>query len=154
MLSKTHVLVALLLGLVIVKFVELVHPILFVLIFCIASLLPDIDHPGSILGKRLWPFSLVLQVLVGHRGILHSLFVPAGFVFLGYYTGYVWVGVAVAGGYVSHLAIDAFTFSGVSFLGPFSGRTKGFMRTGGVVEAGIFLGLLVALVWILGHLYL
>lgn len=39
----------------------------------IGSLLPDIDHPRSWIGRRILFISLPLSALVGHRGVTHSL---------------------------------------------------------------------------------
>src|SRR3954470_24677763 len=44
----------------------------------LGSLLPDIDHPKSWVGKRVWPVSLVCAKLFGHRGMTHSLIAVAG----------------------------------------------------------------------------
>lgn len=38
----------------------------------LGSLLPDIDHPQSYLGRRLTPLSVPIFKLFGHRGITHS----------------------------------------------------------------------------------
>lgn len=39
----------------------------------LGSLAPDLDHPSSWLGKRLFFISLPLAGLLGHRGLTHSL---------------------------------------------------------------------------------
>ncbi|NLB18631.1 MAG: metal-dependent hydrolase, partial [Syntrophomonadaceae bacterium] len=33
-----------------------------------ASLLPDVDSPHSFAGRRIWPFSALIQHTAGHRG--------------------------------------------------------------------------------------
>ena len=46
----------------------------------VGSLLPDIDHPSSYLGKRHKMVSGVTNKAFGHRGITHSLL---GFILIG-----------------------------------------------------------------------
>lgn len=143
MLGKTHVLVAAIIAVLVLQVTEVSHPYLFFLLFVIASLLPDIDHPGSTLGRKLWPFSWGIRLVFGHRGLIHSIFIPIVLVVLGWYTGYLWLGAAVAGGYFIHLVTDALTPSGVKPFG--IGPTfRGMIRTGGFLET-IFYGLLLLL---------
>ncbi len=93
----------------------------------IGSHLPDIDHPKSAFGKRVLPLSLPISAVFGHRGITHSLIAVAGMSWL------IWWGlhyvhwqkwftvpvvVGVATGYLSHLAGDWLTNSGVPLLWP------------------------------------
>ncbi|VEB43121.1 Inner membrane protein ydjM [Chromobacterium violaceum] len=42
------------------------------------SLLPDIDHPKSWLGRRIPFLSRPISYLFGHRGITHSLLAVVG----------------------------------------------------------------------------
>ena len=44
----------------------------------LGSLLPDLDHPGSILGRLFRIISLPLSKLCGHRGFTHSLLAFCG----------------------------------------------------------------------------
>jgi len=37
------------------------------------SLLPDIDHPHSWVGRRVWMISRPLAAMIGHRGLTHSI---------------------------------------------------------------------------------
>lgn len=140
MLALTHILLAGVFAFIIVNIFPLSHPVHFFLLFCFAALLPDVDHPGSVLGRRLWPLSWIISFFFGHRGFFHGLFVPILFLSLGYYFDLLWVGVALAGGYCAHLVGDMFTVSGVKpfWLGP---KVRGFIRTGGFLEV-IFLFLL------------
>lgn len=102
------------------------------------SLLPDIDHPQSWAGRKFRVVSVPLSVLVGHRGITHSLLA-------------VIVGIAVLAGmgvdqpmaplvvgYLSHLAADGLTPSGVPLLWPSRRRfTLNLCSTGSLVEFGL-----------------
>ncbi|HEV2651706.1 MAG TPA: metal-dependent hydrolase [Rhizomicrobium sp.] len=99
------------------------------------ALLPDIDHPGSWFGRRLLFISLPLALIVGHRGVTHSLIaVAAGIGALLYYglDGYA---APLVVGYLSHLLGDAFTPSGVPLLWPLKPRfSLNLMRTNSLVE--------------------
>ena len=103
----------------------------------VASLLPDIDEPGSMLSRRIPVIPSLISVL-GHRTITHSLLglflfsIPI-FLFLKEYV------LVFMFAYLSHLVLDTLTPMGVPWLWPVI--TKRFslpvMRTGGIVE-GIF----------------
>ncbi len=91
------------------------------------SMLPDIDHPASSFGRRVLPISIPLSLIFGHRGITHSLIAVAGMSLLARYAlnhlawhpGYSVPFVAgLAAGYLSHLAGDWMTNSGVPLLWP------------------------------------
>jgi membrane-bound metal-dependent hydrolase YbcI (DUF457 family) len=86
------------------------------------SLLPDIDHHASPIGRCV-PF---VQKLAGHRGLLHSVTVGMG---LGVAV-HPWLGI----GYLLHELLDTFNPSGGKFLWPFvPDRIKcpwGVIRTG------------------------
>ena len=116
----------------------------------LGSLLPDLDHPRSIIGGRLRPVSGVLSVIAGHRGAFHSLCALLVVVFG------LWqllpddVLLALAAGFGLHLALDLLTQRGIPLLWPFS-RARlglGLIKTGGVADRllgflGLFFGFLV-----------
>ena len=85
----------------------------------LGSLLPDIDHPGSVVGKRLWLVAMPVAMIFGHRGITHSLIaVVVMSAAIAWQIGaQPWV-VALAIGYLTHLIGDWLTPSGVPFLWP------------------------------------
>ncbi len=95
----------------------------------IGSLIPDIDHPKSWLGKRLWFISHPLARIFGHRGLTHSLLGLAIISIL------VCIGfssqlqeritiLAFCLGYSLHLLADWNTSSGIPLLWPSSKRYK------------------------------
>ena len=111
---------------------------------CLGSVLPDADRAGSKvyrrtrLERRVWPVRLLgtvarlplrFLILLGHRGLTHSLFasVLAGIVCWAA-VSLVAPGVAVAAGvglalgYGAHVAADACTPSGVALWAPLSRR--------------------------------
>lgn len=117
-----------------------------------AALLPDVDHPGSTIGRRLRPLAVVLEELWGHRSLTHTLWfiLPAGLL-LGGLAGWLFglpAGCVLAGaaGGLSHLALDALTRSGVEPFGPWGRRFRGPVATGGVLDVllGVVLAVLAA----------
>ena len=99
----------------------------------LGALLPDIDHPGSKIGRALYPVAWVVNKLFGHRGATHSLlalfltsvlFILPSLKLTGFagfmYTQFA-IGVAV--GFLSHLILDMSTKSGVPLLHPFTRKS-------------------------------
>ena len=122
----------------------------------LGSLLPDIDEPQSLIGRKLgfiaWPIKLVF----GHRGFTHSLAA----------LGLALAGLAAAAGagllppagaaafwmgYAGHLAGDGLTTSGVPLFWPSEARVRAPLTfpTGGVVEHLLAAGLAALLGWVL-----
>jgi inner membrane protein len=92
----------------------------------VASVLPDIDHTRSLIGRAAYPVASWLQKRFGHRTITHSLFFLLGCVGLLLLAA----NVAPARSYavvcsyalLSHLLFDMCTKQGVPLLYPFSKR--------------------------------
>lgn len=90
----------------------------------LTSLLPDIDHPQSIIGQRLKWFSVPVARVFGHRGFTHSLLAIIVSIILIQLkispTEFIPVDVfhAMIIGYLSHLLADMLTPSGVPLLWP------------------------------------
>ncbi len=84
-----------------------------------AALLPDLDHPQSLLGRRLWFISKPLSKLVGHRGVTHSLIAVMISMWALFNAGAntMLVGPLVIG-YLSHILGDLLTKSGVPLFWP------------------------------------
>ncbi|MEL5850028.1 MAG: metal-dependent hydrolase [Candidatus Igneacidithiobacillus chanchocoensis] len=113
----------------------------------VASLLPDIDHPKSRLGRfvplpsaerfngpnappkvgRRIPFT---GIVIWHRGPTHSL-LAAAIVFVGIWLAFVGHGYAfpvalmALVGYLSHLAVDLFNYTPEWLFWPFVGGKRG-----------------------------
>ena len=145
----THIVFALLIVILILPFVE--NAAVFTAVVLFASLLPDIDQKNARIHRYL-PFTRWIQSIFDHRGIFHSLMVPVLLFSILYITGYVEIGMAVVLGYCSHLAIDSLTPHGVFYLYPLHGfHVKGFVKVGGLVEMGLFVGMVcsaAAFVWL------
>ncbi len=103
------------------------------------SLLPDIDHPHSWVGRRARPFSTVIAATLGHRGVTHSAVAVIALLMLLAQGGRQALGSALAVGYLSHLAADMLPLR----------RTWGLpvCRTGSPMEPLIVLALVAGIVW-------
>ncbi|EJL6490346.1 metal-dependent hydrolase [Vibrio sp. Vb5031] len=110
------------------------------------SLLPDIDCPESIMGRRVKFISVPLSWLQGDRallpwsedthsrGITHSIWALAAcFYFL---AGQLGIAAAVCFGFVAHLIGDALTPAGVRLFWPLTIKIRSpiCFRTGGFIE--------------------
>jgi membrane-bound metal-dependent hydrolase YbcI (DUF457 family) len=94
------------------------HPRDFALGFvvtAVASALPDVDHPGSTVG-RVVPFHKVIAwVGGGHRMLFHSALAVAGVWWLtAWLTGSPTLALAAAVGYGAHLFTDVLTVMGIA----------------------------------------
>jgi inner membrane protein len=95
----------------------------------LGSLLPDIDHPQSYLGRRTIPLSVLINKCFGHRGFTHSIL---SLTLLGVASA-VWWGSnplffgGLLIGYFSHLLGDMTTVSGIPLLYPKKKR-YGFVK--------------------------
>lgn len=118
-------------------------PQTFMLMFLgvfVGSILPDIDHPQSLISQMIPFVGGLIGRLLTHRGILHSwlpLVLIAGIALqapedIGVFLIGVWIG------YLLHLTADMFTPSGIPLLYPFRFR----FRIPVLVTAGIFESLL------------
>ena len=105
------------------------------------SLLPDIDHPESTIGRIFSPLSKYIQRKYGHRTVTHSLFaimfiaaallplllIPR----LLQWGNPFWTGLYAAAllAFSSHIFIDLFNKSGVRIFSPFSQKEYISFRT-------------------------
>ncbi len=97
----------------------------YIIICIIFSLLPDIDHPGSIMGRTFKPISRFINRNYGHRTVTHNLAALAVVCFI---TWLICQGAGfdgpitflVFGGYFSHLIFDMMTVAGVPLFYPWA----------------------------------
>ena len=113
------------------------------------SLLPDIDHPQSWVGRRLRLLSRIIAAVFGHRGITHSAVAVVGVIALLAHFGGQRAGVsAVAIGYLSHLAADMLTPRGLRLAWPLRRVwSVPICRTGSAMEPLIVMTLVCATLW-------
>ena len=137
--NKTHLVFALLAGLVLFPFFAIRWYVFFPLVL-FAALLPDGDHPNSWLGRRLGFFSKFLNFIAGHRGITHSIWIPL-ILGLGLAIAFgTQFGIPIFIGYLSHVLSDALTKKGINLLHPVTTlHISGFIKTGSWGEWVVFL---------------
>lgn len=120
----------------------------------LGSLLPDIDHPRSLIGRAVRPISTLLHETVGHRSLTHSITGLFAFGLLAYAATFkLGVGllliVASVVGYASHILADMLNSAGVELLYPHPRRYSLLpwgIRTGSIVEHVFSVCLFVAVV--------
>lgn len=142
MQGTTHLLAGLLVG-------ALIRPDLAIVAACgVGALLPDLDHPNSLISRRVGVLAMPVHLSVKHRGALHSgliVLILLG-VALGISESFRTPALAVVAGYASHLLLDALTVSGIPLLWPHRGRFRLLrLRTGGLIENLFAVGLLAGL---------
>lgn len=145
MMAFTHVATGLFFGAATSAFAKLdVGPSLLMLSGSIAgSLLPDIDHPKSWLGRRILFLSLPISAIFGHRGITHSFLAVAAVAWGMWYliahwqlsAGWSVFAVGIGAGYLSHLLGDWASNSGVPLMWP---NTRRFSMTYTLMTGGVF----------------
>ncbi len=155
MMAKSHVVVGLAAWLAAAPLLHLppTDP-LYLGLAVVGALLPDVDHPGSWVGRRSRPVSTVVAALLGHRGITHSAMAVAGLLVLLLQAGGRHAVIcALVVGYLSHLAADMLTPRGLRLAWPMR-RSWGvpLCRTGSPAEPLIVLGLIGGMAWwLLAH---
>lgn len=111
-------------------------------IAAVGALLPDIDHPQSMVSNRMGIARAPLFWL-SHRGITHSALIVCVIILLGQTIDPV-LTQAFSFGYSSHIMGDMLTKAGVPLLWPMQTRFRLLprflaIRGGGLIEVGIFL---------------
>jgi len=154
MMAKSHVIVGLATWIAAAPLLHLspVDPVYLGLAVA-GSLLPDVDHPQSWVGRRSRPVSTAIAATLGHRGVTHSAVAVVGLVALLLHAGTRRGGVsALAVGYLSHLAADMLTPRGLRLAWPLR-KTWGLplCRTGSPMEMIIVLVLVCGIAWSLMH---
>jgi membrane-bound metal-dependent hydrolase YbcI (DUF457 family) len=137
MMSYTHIAFGIMLFGIISSTLGLAPTVAVLAVAAIASLLPDIDHPKSVLGIIFFPVSTYISRKYGHRTITHSLaFVvvvaasttPLFLVHWSY-----WLAIVI--GVVSHIVADGMNVSGIPLMWP-SPRPYYFMNEKLLVKVG------------------
>lgn len=150
MVEKTHIATSLAISAALASVVSYPFTISFVTGVTLGSILPDIDHPKSFIGRHSFGLSEIINKKFGHRGITHSLvtwfvlfvflilFVPSPFT----------LGVGI--GYFLHIFEDYFSISGVPLFLPFDHKRWKcpVYKTSGKVEKIIYIVALSFIVFI------
>lgn len=149
--GKTHIAGGIAAGVFYLTYREPVDSELLLMGSCIlGSLIPDIDHTGSTISRKVPVLDNIISGVFGHRTITHSLL----FMMLALWL-FKWASwppdfeTGILMGIASHLLLDALTEQGIQFFWPFKikvGIPFG-IATGGMLEEG-FMALLVVFI---GH---
>jgi inner membrane protein len=150
MMARSHVIVGLATWIAAAPVLHLppLDPIYLSLVV-LGSLLPDIDHPKSWVGRRTRPISTAIASTFSHRGITHSAIAVVGLTALLLHAGYRRAGVsALVIGYLSHLAADMLTPRGLRLAWPLRG-TWGLplCRTDSAMEPIIVTAMVAGIAW-------
>ncbi len=144
----THLAFSFLAGILLIKYLSISNQILFIILFMIFSLFPDIDEVKSKISQKIKPLAWLINFFLGHRGLMHSIIIPI-ILYLLLFMINLDIAIAVSFGYLSHLILDSLTVSGVRLLWPLKKRLKGFIRVGSLWENVLFIALLMVDVYLL-----
>lgn len=104
------------------------------------SIVPDICHAGSKLGKKIWPISTLISLIFGHRTLTHSvffvLFASILLIMLNVNALYV---ISAVLGIISHLILDMLTPRGVTLFFPWNKKIifPLTFKTGGILDLSL-----------------
>ncbi|HUW65868.1 MAG TPA: metal-dependent hydrolase [Spirochaetia bacterium] len=153
MMGRTHLLAGAAVGALVFP----ANPLLGMVAAGVAALLPDIDSPGSTMGRKVWPVAATLRGTVGHRTLTHTVWFCGLVAVLGAFVGsrlhLAVMMMALAGflGSASHLVLDGLTVSGVQPFLPAAWHPRGIFRTGRLGEYGVMLAFLILDVYLAAH---
>jgi len=133
------------------------HEALFFGSLALGALIPDIDHTGSLIGRKVPLIDNIISTVFGHRSFTHSLLFLVLAFFLFQQTS--WpkdIELGILMGMFSHMVLDMLTKQGVKFLWPLKIEIgiPGGIRTGGAIEQGFFTVLVIYLCYVGFHFYL
>ncbi|MEK6855350.1 MAG: metal-dependent hydrolase [Nanoarchaeota archaeon] len=138
MLKRTHLAIGFAAALYFLPHMK--NKAIFLSVVILATLLPDIDSGFSTLGKN--KIFRPLQMLVHHRGVIHSYTVCIPLtILLSFY--YPILAFPFFLGYSFHLFADSFTNQGIRPLWPLKFSSSGKIVTGGRIESAVFFTLLI-----------
>ena len=127
------------------------------------ALLPDIDEPGSYIGRKFPIFSHIFSAFISHRGFTHFLIIPITLLIIAYTNEnqilkLVLYGIAI--GVFAHTCGDMFTKGGIKgfFFPFFMKRTIGLLPktfrfyTGSIIESIFIVVLLILSTYLLFYI--
>lgn len=139
MMYYTHLAFGILVSLVSLRFFDINNKILFFLIVILFSIFPDIDEKKSKIGRKNKILSRIINFIFGHRGLLHTMYLPLILFFI-FYNLNKEIGTAILLGYFSHLFMDALTKTGIRPLYPIiNKKINWFFKTNSILEKILFL---------------
>ena len=144
MMFRTHLLFALFAYIFVIKVFSLNFSILFALLLCFGTILPDIDSPESYVNKKyLLGFGKGIAFFSKHRGFWHSIFGLLIFIalatFIFFINNYFIFVLALPLGYFLHLMADSLNPSGIKWFWKSNKlHLKWKIKTGHVTEQLFF----------------
>ncbi|MBU4501700.1 MAG: metal-dependent hydrolase [Nanoarchaeota archaeon] len=142
MFYYTHLAFSFLIGLFLLDYLPIENKFIFFLFVFLFSSFPDIDKANSKIGKKFGALSKIIGFIFGHREIFHSLlFMVFGYILLSVFSGLIAIAFLIA--VASHLVLDALTPKGIMPFYPLKYKVRGVIKTGGLLEKLIFVGLIV-----------
>lgn len=154
MTGKTHASCGMLVGALTTQYfqTDIFSSVTVIILATLASLLPDICHTQSKIGRRFKVISFFVRLIFGHRTFTHSILFIAIIAFLlqiiqtpNYYMAAIIIGL------VSHVILDMITPRGVKLFYPlpFNVKTPIQFKTGGLVDLSLATTLMVGTVYVL-----
>lgn len=148
MTGKTHASCGILVGALAIEYykTDLFTSVTIVVLAVIASLLPDICHTQSKIGRKIRIISFFIRLLFGHRTFTHSiLFIVI--IGLGLYVIQTpqYYFVTIITGLISHVILDLLTPKGVKLFYPIPLTVKLpiTFKTGGLVDLSLASALII-----------
>lgn len=164
MTAKGHVLLALPFALLASNVMNINHieTMVFTSTVVAGALFPDIDEPGSYIGRKLWFLAWPIKILAQfipmfrHRGATHFLIIPLMLMLLSYFIENIML-TAFAVGWIAHTVGDMLTVTGIrGYFYPILPDARIRLlpepiafQTGGIIEGLLIFGL----IFINGFLY-
>lgn len=156
--GKTHIAGGLAAGALYLSFEGAVeHEALFIGSLALGALLPDIDHTGSSIGRKVPLIDNIISTIFGHRSFTHSfLFLVLVFFLFQQISWPKEIESGILLGMFSHMVLDMLTKQGIKFLWPLKINIgiPGGIRTGGAFEKGFFSVLVVYLCYACYQIFL
>ncbi|WP_409300208.1 metal-dependent hydrolase [Peribacillus sp. SCS-155] len=122
--------------------------VLFYGSLAVGSLIPDIDHKGSSIGRKIPFLDNIISAVFGHRSFTHSLvFLFLSFLLFKQTPWPVSVEFGIWLGMFSHMVLDMLTKQGIKFLWPLKLNigVPGGIKTGSLAERVFFSALIVCI---------
>lgn len=156
MTGKTHASCGLLVGALTKEYfhTDLFTSITVITLAVISSLVPDICHTQSKIGRRFKLISFFIRMIFGHRTFTHSLLFIAIIVCLLYVIqtpSYYLVTIIL--GLLSHVILDMLTPRGVKLFYPIPINVKFLVvfKTGGLVDISLASALTIGAIYVIFH---
>ncbi|MDP6600053.1 MAG: metal-dependent hydrolase [Candidatus Woesearchaeota archaeon] len=149
MMYYTHLAFGIFIALLAIDFFNIQNKLFFILIAIMFSVFPDIDERKSKMGRENKIISTIINFMFGHRGFIHSIYIPLILYLVFYYINKE-IGIAVLTGYFSHLFTDALTKQGIRPLAPLiNKKINGMIKTNSLLEKTFFLIITLLILYLL-----